>query len=337
METKKKMPNASSVKAKPIQSKKSPTKKSATKATVKAAVKKADDSSSAVISKKRKTPAKATSRTTKAGPSKASKKTVKKAQKPPVLQSAKQTPPKNAQTSNYESRRQAASAIYFSLEEVREVISLRQKEKSEGETPRKIKKEAPQSKAPQKKLAPQHSIRTAASTRDILGFNLQDTQSANPTEKSEAHVPKKFLKYYRSLVKLRTHVLQELDLHTRDTFQHASKDDNSAPLGTKEGDSDTIDQEFALSLVSSEQGALFEIEEAIKRIFNNTYGICEITGKPISRDRLSAVPFTRFSIEGQSEFENRSRQTRDQYRALDFFADSDVRDREVFSGDDDGE
>ena len=66
---------------------------------------------------------------------------------------------------------------------------------------------------------------------------------------------------------------------------------------------DTFDRDFALSLVSSEQEALSEVEAAIKRIRDGTYGICELTQKPISRDRLLAVPFTRYSAEAQKELE----------------------------------
>ena len=44
---------------------------------------------------------------------------------------------------------------------------------------------------------------------------------------------------------------------------------------------DNFDRDFALSLLSSDQDAMYEIEEALKRIEKNTYGICELTGKAI--------------------------------------------------------
>jgi DnaK suppressor protein len=69
---------------------------------------------------------------------------------------------------------------------------------------------------------------------------------------------------------------------------------------------DTFDRDFALSLVSSEQEALSEIEAAIKRIHNGTYGICEATQKPISKERLIAVPFTRYSTEAKKQVERHS-------------------------------
>ena len=59
-------------------------------------------------------------------------------------------------------------------------------------------------------------------------------------------------------------------------------------------------------MLASEQDALYEVERAITRILEDRYGICEITGKPIKKSRLQAVPFTRYSLEGQQEVETAS-------------------------------
>ncbi|MCW5556742.1 MAG: TraR/DksA C4-type zinc finger protein [Verrucomicrobiae bacterium] len=71
------------------------------------------------------------------------------------------------------------------------------------------------------------------------------------------------------------------------------------------GDSgtDNFDRDFALSLLSSDQDALYEIEEALKRIEKSTYGTCELTGKPIPRARLDAIPWARFTVEAQAQLE----------------------------------
>ena len=49
--------------------------------------------------------------------------------------------------------------------------------------------------------------------------------------------------------------------------------------------------------------AIYEIEEALKRIEKNTFGVCELTGKAIPRSRLDAIPWTRFTVEAQSQLE----------------------------------
>src|SRR5687767_5214263 len=66
---------------------------------------------------------------------------------------------------------------------------------------------------------------------------------------------------------------------------------------------DNFDRDFALSLLSSDQDAIYEIEEALKRIERGTYGTCEITGKQIPRARLEAIPWTRFTVEAQAQLE----------------------------------
>src|SRR5213075_932289 len=58
-----------------------------------------------------------------------------------------------------------------------------------------------------------------------------------------------------------------------------------------------------LSLLSSDQDAIYEIEEALKRIEKGTYGVCELTGKPIPKARLDAIPWTRFTVEAQAQLE----------------------------------
>ena len=68
--------------------------------------------------------------------------------------------------------------------------------------------------------------------------------------------------------------------------------------------SDTYDCDWALSMLSSDQNALYEIEQAINRIENGSYGTCELTGKLIESDRLNAIPWTRFSMESQQQLED---------------------------------
>ena len=53
---------------------------------------------------------------------------------------------------------------------------------------------------------------------------------------------------------------------------------------------DNFDREFALSLVSSEQDGLYEVEAALKRLEAGSFGLCDMCEKPIARPRLEAVP-----------------------------------------------
>jgi RNA polymerase-binding protein DksA len=70
---------------------------------------------------------------------------------------------------------------------------------------------------------------------------------------------------------------------------------------------DSFDRDLVLGLASFGQEGLYEIEAALKRIEEGSYGICELTGKPISWKRLEAIPWTRFSLEAEEQIEGNVR------------------------------
>lgn len=77
----------------------------------------------------------------------------------------------------------------------------------------------------------------------------------------------------------------------------ATGDLSSMPIHMADLGTDNYEQEFALGLLDSERKLLKEIDNALGRIDNKTYGICEATGKPISKARLEAQPWARFCVE----------------------------------------
>lgn len=86
--------------------------------------------------------------------------------------------------------------------------------------------------------------------------------------------------------------------HLEDEAVHKSKDDaatldisNFADLGT-----DNYEQEFDLSVLERQAQTLREIDEALERIENGTFGICELCGKPIPKGRLEAMPHARSCV-----------------------------------------
>jgi hypothetical protein len=78
-----------------------------------------------------------------------------------------------------------------------------------------------------------------------------------------------------------------------------------------------------------------EIEAAIKRIKDGTYGICEVTQEPIAKDRLLAVPFTRYSASAQKELERNRHRSRTQAGILGEMGEDGA--PSGTSGDDNGE
>jgi RNA polymerase-binding transcription factor DksA len=211
-------------------------------------------------------------------------------------------------------RKAATKPIAFSLDEVR-AIAKTVASKTNVPFPKDAKPGAKTTKQPlvlEKPAKPNHI--KAASLADILGFNPKKVKSVEAI--AEADVPEKFKRYYKLLIDLRTHLTAGIELHSEETLKRSAKDDagdlSSYGQHMADAGTDTFDRDFALSLVSSEQEALSEIEAAIKRIRDGSYGVCEITQKPIAKDRLLAVPFTRYSAEAQKNLERNRLRSRTQ-------------------------
>jgi RNA polymerase-binding transcription factor DksA len=85
--------------------------------------------------------------------------------------------------------------------------------------------------------------------------------------------------------------------------KESAEEMQSYSLHMADSGTDNFDRDFALSLLSSDQDAIYEIEEALRRIEKETFGVCELTGKPIPKARLEAIPWTRFTVEAQMQME----------------------------------
>ncbi len=145
----------------------------------------------------------------------------------------------------------------------------------------------------------------AASLSDILGGSTTPVHSKHPVaytlSEDDSRVPEELKSYYQALVQLRYELKEGISALAKASLQESSG--GLARYNTSDNGSDYFEQEIALGVVSSEKETLDEIEAAIQRIFDGSYGICEITGKPIPKKRLEAVPFTRYSLEGQKQME----------------------------------
>ncbi len=210
-------------------------------------------------------------------------------------------------------RKAATKPIAFSLDEVR-AIAKTVTSKTVSPFPAKATKtpSAAKTAAALEKAKPQHV--KAASLADILGFNPKKSKA--PDIMSDKDVPEKFKRYYRLLLDLRTSLTEGIERHSEETLKRSAKEDSGdlSSYGQHMADAgtDTFDRDFALSMVASEQEALSEIDAAIKRVNDGSYGVCEITQKPIAKERLLAVPFTRYSAEAQKDLERNRHRSRTQ-------------------------
>ena len=219
---------------------------------------------------------------------------------------------KNALRSSILKRKAAAKPIAFSLDEVRAIAKTVSSRNNDFNAKKAAKGVAPKLATLERPAKPSHH--KAASLSEILGFNPRRAHSAENL--AEKNVPDKFKRFYKLLLDLRTHLTEGIERHSEETLKRSAKEDagDLSAYGQHMADAgtDTFDRDFALSMVANEQEALSEIDAAIKRIHEGTYGTCEITQRPIAKERLLAVPFTRYSADAQKNLERNRHHSRTQ-------------------------
>jgi RNA polymerase-binding transcription factor DksA len=142
--------------------------------------------------------------------------------------------------------------------------------------------------------------RGGATTAAILGnFSAKPTKTPTAVGNRNVKIKPEWAKYYQNLLDLRERLLRQMNGLAKESAEEMA----SYSLHMADSGTDNFDRDFALSLLSSDQDAVYEIEEALKRIERDSYGVCELTSKPIPRARLDAIPWTRFTVEAQAQLE----------------------------------
>jgi DnaK suppressor protein len=118
-------------------------------------------------------------------------------------------------------------------------------------------------------------------------------------------------KYKKLLLDLRDHLIDGVNFLASDNLKRSNREASGELSGYSlhmaDAGTDNFDREFALSLVSNEQEGLYEIEEALKRLEQGVYGVCDLCDKLIIKERLEAVPFARRCVQCQSLAEREGR------------------------------
>jgi len=110
----------------------------------------------------------------------------------------------------------------------------------------------------------------------------------------------RWMKQREKLLRLR----EELSERIRQLAGEACEETPNYSMHMADAATDSFDRDLTLGLVSFEQEALYEIDAALKRIEDGTYGICELTGQPIPWARLVAIPWARFSLGAEKMIES---------------------------------
>lgn len=145
--------------------------------------------------------------------------------------------------------------------------------------------------------APVRKPAALATSAAILGKPMVQTKTSG--KNGDVKIKAEWQKFYDRLMELRDQLQRQMNGLAKESAQEMA----GYSLHMADSGTDNFDRDFALSLLSSDQDAVYEIEEALKRIEKNTYGVCELTGKTIPRARLEAIPWTRFTVQAQAQLE----------------------------------
>ena len=117
----------------------------------------------------------------------------------------------------------------------------------------------------------------------------------------------KLKEFEQRLLKIKT-ILREGMEHLEDNSlkksgRDASGDLSNLPIHLADAGSDTFEQDFSLGLLEGEDIEVKEVDEALERIGNKTYGICEECSEPIAENRLKVIPYARLCVKCQESVE----------------------------------
>jgi len=118
---------------------------------------------------------------------------------------------------------------------------------------------------------------------------------------SAKRVAKKWAWHYQALRKIRRRLLEGRS----EKIGEVSEPLEPHSMHLADTATDELDHELALGELDAEQNLLYEVDSAIQRILDGSYGKCQVTGKPIPAARLHAVPWTPFCKEVAAKLEGR--------------------------------
>ncbi|WP_193214009.1 TraR/DksA family transcriptional regulator [Luteolibacter marinus] len=158
----------------------------------------------------------------------------------------------------------------------------------------------PEKKQPAKKAAPAKAAKKTAAKAEKKATAKPAADGAPAPVKVSGFT----LKQRQRLLDLRDELVDAMSGMTGE-IRNAPSGSEASGSGMHQGDagSDAYDRDFALSVLAKEQDALYEIEQALRRIDRGVYGLCEMSGKSIPQARLEAIPFARLTVECQAQWE----------------------------------
>lgn len=320
--------------------KKKASKKVAKKASKKAAKKPVKKAAKKAVAKKasKKVAKKATSKKTS---KKVTKKVTKKAPKKAVTKkTAKKTSKKAAGSKKIAkkvTKKPAAKKAATKKAAAKKAATKKVVKKAAKKVAKKVAKKKTKKKAAKKKFSASAASRSvaavaAAAEPDAAGYviingrrvRMISTKGFSPTKKKSSasastdqpvlpkvqpkrktKMAKKELDFYRDLlVSERSRLLGLVNGMEDEALRSKGGNLSNMPIHMADVGTDTFDQDLALGMAETERKLLNEINSALKRIQEKTYGVCDMTGKQIPKARLNAKPWARLTIDAARKVES---------------------------------
>lgn len=136
-------------------------------------------------------------------------------------------------------------------------------------------------------------------------------RNASPKKGDDRLSPEDLKHFEARLLSERVRIMREMG-HLESTILKVNPRDSAGELSgysfhMADAGTDSMEREKAFDIASKEGRLLMEIDDALRRLYGGSYGICEASGKPISKARLEALPWARLSLEEQEKLEKEQR------------------------------
>ena len=109
---------------------------------------------------------------------------------------------------------------------------------------------------------------------------------------------KELTEFKETLLIKKARLLKEIQEHSEIAHHEADEPGDLVDMATE-----LLEKELNLSLTEQEKDILKEIDEALEKINNKTYGICVDTGEPIAKTRLKALPEAKRTLQAQEKYD----------------------------------
>ncbi len=287
-------------------SKKSPrtTKKSAKKTAKKTTKKKAGSSSKKVTKKK------------SASKKKVAKKTQKKVAKKTVKKAAKKTTKKSTgvkKTTKKAASKKTSKKVEAAKSEVKKTPAKAETKKDDKPSPASKKRRSTKSKKPELKMPVRPLLLgpNGPAIKPLIPSGKDNKQAQSvldnvTSRRTKTPLTKTQLEKYRLiLIQKRAELLGDIQNLEQEALRSDSGRSSHTAQHHDEAGSESYEQSLNLNLAASDRERINEIDAALQRIKDRTYGLCELTFEPIKKARLDEIPWTRYTIEAARELDRR--------------------------------